>query len=172
MNWMYVISLFLHIIATVVWIGGLVFMTVLILPETQRLLAASEHGGVLHTLLNRMRRRFTPLANISLLVLVVTGIYQMSVDPHYEGLLQFTNTWSRAILIKHVAVIGMLIVGATMQWGVIPTIEKVQLYARQDRTLPALPTLDALRQRERRLIVVNCILGVLVLAFTAVATSV
>ena len=33
----------------------------------------------------------------------------MSGDPHYDGVLQFTNEWSKVILLKHVAIGGMIV---------------------------------------------------------------
>ncbi|HLV35082.1 MAG TPA: hypothetical protein VKY59_08220, partial [Spirillospora sp.] len=100
------ISQFFHLIATVVWIGGLVILTVLVWPETRRLLAESPGTYIL---LNRLRKRFLPLTNLSLAVLIVTGLFQMTANPNYEGVLQFANDWSRAILLKHIAIGGMVI---------------------------------------------------------------
>ena len=49
------ISLFFHILATVVWIGGLLVITLLVIPELQRVLA--EAPTVHHTL-RRLRNVF------------------------------------------------------------------------------------------------------------------
>jgi uncharacterized membrane protein len=171
LDWLFVVSLFFHLLATVVWIGGLVLMTVLVWPEARNALAQGTNPALM-TYLDRLRNRFNPLATLSLIVLIVTGLYQMARDPNYEGVLQFNNTWSRAILIKHIAVIGMIIAGAVMQWSVIPAIERANLYLSQGKKAPNLPDVESLRRRERRLVVVNCALGVLVLMFTAIATSV
>jgi uncharacterized membrane protein len=171
LDWLNVVSLFFHLLATVVWIGGLVLMTILVWPEARKALAQATYPS-LAAYLDRLRNRFNPLAALSLIVLIVTGLYQMARDPNYEGMLQFNNTWSRAILIKHIAVLGMIIAGAVMQWSIIPAIERATLYLNQGKTAPNLPDVERLRRRERQLVALNCGLGVLVLVFTAIATAV
>ena len=161
------ISLFFHLIATVVWIGGLVVLTVLVWPETRRILA--DNPGV-YSLLSRLRKRFLPLTNLSLAVLIVTGLFQMTADPNYKGVLQFTNDWSRAILLKHIAVGGMVICGVALQFWVAPALERAGLLAERHKGDPA--DWERLHRLEVRLTWLNVILGILVLGFTAWATSI
>ncbi len=111
------ISYFFHLIATIVWIGGLVILMVMVLPEARRVLGENP---AFYTLLARLRQRFFPLSNFSLALLVVTGLIQMSGDPHYDGVLQFTNEWSKVILLKHVAIAGMFVCGLALQYWVAP----------------------------------------------------
>src|SRR5215212_4739878 len=85
---MLALSFFLHMIATVVWIGGLFVLTILFWPETRALAERSEQGAVLLDLLDRVRKRFYPLTNFSLVVLIGTGLFQMEQNPHYDGLFQ------------------------------------------------------------------------------------
>lgn len=160
------ISYFFHLLATVVWIGGLVILVVLVWPEARRVL---ERDTALLTLLTRLRRRFVPLSNFSLVVLVITGLVQMSGDPNYDGLLQFNNDWSRAILFKHIAVAGMVIGGVVLQYVVTPALERATLLLERGKGDPA--EWERLRRREIRLTWLNVALGVAVLAFTAWATA-
>ena len=99
-------SLFLHLLATVIWLGGLFLLTLLVWPETRRSLAGNPQR---YRLLGRLRKRFQPLTWLSLAVLIVTGVFQMTADAHYEGMLQFGSPWSRAILLKPVALAGMVV---------------------------------------------------------------
>ncbi len=163
--WTLGISYFCHLIATVVWIGGLALLVLVVWPSARRVLGDDPK---LALLLADLRRRFTPLANLSLVVLVVTGMIQMSGDPNYDGLLVFDNAWSRAILLKHLAILGMVIVGAVLQWGLLPAQERAALLRSRGKDAPDLEHLD---RRERLLSMVNLILGGLVLAFTALATA-
>lgn len=164
MNALYAISLFLHVVATVLWVGGLILLSVLILPVLRKVAALD--------LLIHVRKRFYPLANVSLLVLGVTGVYQMSVDPHYEGLLRFDNLWSQAMLAKHIAFLGMVGVSAYLQMRVLPALDRVQLYRRREQPLPSGLDDGALQQQETQLIRLSGGMGLLVLAFTAVATAI
>ena len=163
------ISFFLHLVATIVWLGGLLFMIVIVWPETRTLIAKQDQSGALLVLLDRLRKRFYPLANLSLVVLIVTGFFQLGKNPHYDGLLQFTNDWTRAILLKHVAILGMLVAGVLLQWRVMPALDRANLLVRRGKEAP---DLERLQRRERQLLAVSCILGIVVLFFTAVATAV
>ena len=166
-QWVLAISYFLHLVATVVWIGGLVVLSILVWPEARTFI--DQRDNVLLAFLDRLRKRFYPLTNLSLIMLIVTGLFQMDRNPHYDGLLQLTNDWTRAILLKHVAVLAMLILGVTIQWGVLPALERAVLLAQRGKESP---DLDRWRRRERQLTVLNVILGLLVLLFTAIATSI
>lgn len=153
-------------IATVVWVGGLMILALLVWPETRRILAASP---ALYALLTRLRKRFFPLANLSLAVLIVTGLFQMTANPNYEGVLAFDNDWSRAMLFKHIAFAGMVVCGLLLQFGVVPALERASLLAERGKGDPV--EWERLRRREVRLTWMNVGLGLLVLAFTAWATA-
>jgi uncharacterized membrane protein len=161
------ISFFFHLIATVVWIGGLVIMTVLVWPEMRRSL---ENNPALFSLLTRLRRRFVPLSNFSLVVLVVTGLAQMTANPNYDGMLVIDNDWSRAMLLKHLSIAGMVVCGLVLQYGVAPALERASLLA--ERGKGDASEWERLRRREVRLTWLNVLLGVAVLAFTAWATAI
>jgi putative copper export protein len=154
------ISYFFHLIATVIWIGGLFVFALLLFPE----------GALVpEALLMRLRKRFLPLTNFSLVLLIVTGLTQMAGDPNYDGVLQFTNTWSVVILLKHLVIVGMLIAGAILQWNVIPELDRQGLLAGRGKEDAAL--IARLRRRETRLTWINVVLGAAVLGLTAWATA-
>lgn len=172
-DWLLAISLFLHLVATAVWVGGLLLMVILVWPEARALISRHEHGSVILDLLDRVGKRFNPMANLSLLVLIATGLFQMTQDPNYDGVLQFTNDWTRVILLKHVAILGMVVVGGVMQGGVMPALERAALLIRSGRdTGESAAALERLRRRQRQLTALNCVLGIVVLIFTAIATSI
>jgi uncharacterized membrane protein len=161
------LSYFFHLVATVVWIGGLVTLVILVWPESRRIL---EDNPALNTLLNRLRKRFFPLVNLSLAVLIVTGMIQMSGDPNYDGLMQFENEWSRVLLLKHIAILGMVVCGVALQYWVAPALERASLLAERSKGDPA--EWARLHKAEVRLTWMNVGLGMLVLAFTAWATAI
>jgi uncharacterized membrane protein len=160
------VSYFFHLVATVVWIGGLVTMTILVWPEARRVLA--ENPAMLQ-LLSRLRKRFVPLSNLSLVVLILTGLIQMVGDSNYDGVLQFDNEWSQVILLKHIAIFGMFICGLVLQYYVAPALERVGMLVERGKGDTA--RWEKLRRQEVRLTWINVGLGVLVLAFTAWATA-
>jgi uncharacterized membrane protein len=157
------LSYWLHMIATIVWVGGLALMALVVWPGAR---AALGPGPQLAGLLNRLHRRFTPLAWGSLAVLTATGLTQMAASEHYDGFLRFDNTWALAILLKHVAIGGMVLIGLYLQFGVQPALERLALL--EARGLDAAGA-EALRRRELTLTRVNLLCGVLVLGLTAIA---
>ncbi|CAG1771941.1 hypothetical protein BAC2_02066 [uncultured bacterium] len=161
------ISYFFHLIATVLWLGGLALLVLMVWPEARRALSESP---ALYAFLNRLRKRFYPLTNFSLFVLVLTGLFQMPADPNYMGVFDFSNDWSRLILLKHIAIIGMVICGLAVQYGVVPALERTSLLVERGKGDPA--DYERLRRREVRLTWANVALAALVLAFTAWATAI
>lgn len=160
------LSYFAHLIATVVWIGGLVTLTLFVWPEARRTLADNP---ALFALLTRLRQRFAPLTNFSLVVLVLTGFVQMSADANYEGALTFNNEWSRVMLAKHIAVFGMVVCGLALQYAAAPALERASLLRERGKGDPT--EWERLRRRDVRLTWLNVALGIAVLAFTAWATA-
>lgn len=155
---------FIHLIATVVWIGGLVIFTVFIWPESRRLIQNPDER---RQMLLQLHQRFRPAANLSLVALLGTGMVQMSVDDNYAGFLTFSNTWTIAILLKHIAFGGMVILAFLLQFGLVPAIERANLLASRGQS----NDLDALLERQTRLTRLTLGLGLLVLVFTAIATA-
>ena len=163
--WILALSYWLHMVATIVWVGGLALMALVIWPGAQAVIGP---GPQLAELMRRWQQRFSPLAWISLAVLVVTGLIQMTANENYTGLLRLTNPWSAAILVKHIAVGGMVVIGSYMQWALQPALGR--LAALEARGLgERAPELERLRRQERSLTRLNLLCGVLVLAFTAMA---
>lgn len=160
------VSLFFHLVATVIWIGGLMLLLILVLPAARHTLVENAQVSAFYS---RVRKGFFPLVNLSLVVLLFTGLVQMSADEHYAGVLQFTNEWSVAMLLKHVAYLGMIVCGLVMQYAVAPALERAALLANRGKGDPA--AYARLRTREHRLAWLTLILGIAVLGFTAWATA-
>jgi len=161
------LSLFFHIVATAIWIGGILLITFLVVPELNRALAEQP---ALHQLLSRLRKRFTIVGNLALTVLIVTGLLQMSTDPNYEGLLRFSNRWSQALLIKHILIIVMALCGLLLQFAVAPALERASLLRGRGKGDAA--EWRRLQKRERRLTIVIALLAVAILAASAWLTAI
>jgi uncharacterized membrane protein len=161
------LSLFVHILATVVWIGGLFVTLLVVFPEVKRVLNAKPE---LYRLLSRLRQRFYPISNLCVAALWVTGLFQMTADPNYNGLLQIDNLWSQVMFIKHILIVLMIIFGVALQYGVSPRLERVSLLLENQKGDPN--EWQRLRTREVHLTVLNALLGVGVLACSAIATAI
>ncbi len=152
------IAFWLHMAATIVWIGGLFYMAVIVNPALERL---PEQRG---RLAEDMRRRFQPLAWLSLFVLIGTGLLQMSGNPNYDGLFAFSNPWSRTILAKHIAIGVMVLVAAYQTWVLNPRLSRLAL--KQE-----VAASDQVANELSRLNRVSLAFGILVLGLTALART-
>jgi uncharacterized membrane protein len=162
-QWVLAAAYWLHMLATVVWIGSLSALALLVLPAAQRSLSATA----LADLLTALQRRLDPLAWLSLLVLTATGLLQMSASPSYDGLLAITNPWAAAILVKHLVIAGMVGISAWMTWGVLPALQRAALRRQRDATAAD----PAATQRAVWLLRLNLTLGIVVLGLTAIARA-
>jgi uncharacterized membrane protein len=165
-DWVLTTAYSAHMLATVVWIGGITFQAALLLP----LALKPETGPKLRSLLGSIRRRFLPLAWLSLAVLIGSGLTQMTASTNYAGFLVIQNRWSFAILLKHLGITVMLAVMAYQTWVLYPRwarLELIQARTTDDGTGADLKLL----RHEATLIRVQLLLSVIVLILTAVART-
>ncbi len=161
--WILALSYWLHMLATIVWVGGLSLMALVVWPGARAMLGP---GPELSEFIRRLQKRFNPLAWLSLAVLIVTGLTQMSANKNYDGLLRITNPWTVAILAKHLTVGAMILIGLYMQLSLQPELARLSLLESHGR--PA-PNAEVLRRREMNLTRLNLACGVVVLGLTAIA---
>jgi uncharacterized membrane protein len=159
-------SYLLHLIATVVWIGGLVVMAVVIQPIASKTITDAT---ALVKLLDAIHKRFQPLANLSLIVLILTGLVQLVANKFYKGFLAIDNTWSQAILLKHIAVGLMIVFALIMNFAIEPAVRRNAFLAAND--LIDDQAVAKLRSQQTRLNRLNLIFSILVLIFTAAARA-
>jgi uncharacterized membrane protein len=162
--WLLAFSYWVHLLATVTWLGGLLTMAVVAWPAVRnQVMDVGQWSELL--------RRFTPWANISLVLLWVTGFLQMSADENYEGLLSINSLWSQAILMKHIAVAGMMVFGLYSQWRLHPALARLAILEQKHPEL-AQSERNRLSRQESRVLRLNLVFALLVLLFTAIATAV
>jgi putative copper export protein len=115
-----------------------------------------------------MRKRFYPMSNLALVALLVTGLFQMTADPNYDGFMNFDNTWSKVMLLKHIVVGLMAVAGLILQYGVAPELERTSLLLEHGKLTDETDAKwQKLRRREMLLTWCNGLLGLSVLAFSA-----
>jgi uncharacterized membrane protein len=159
------LSYWLHMVATIVWVGGLAMMALVAWPGARKVLGP---GPQLGALFSDWQKRFNPLAWLSLAVLIGTGLTQMTANKNYAGLLTIANPWAGAILAKHIAIAGMIAMGAYMNWSLQPALARLALLEARGKSVPEVETL---RRREMVLTRLNLGCAILVLALTAIARA-
>ena len=157
-DWAITLTFWIHFLAAVTLVGSLVATSILVLPAVRTLDLVDQLN-----LIATIQKRMEPTAWFSLSVLIVTGLFQMSVNVHYNGFLSVSNQWTIALLTKHILVIALIVVSAVQTWDVLPSIRRLLLRkdkASQDEALK-------LQSREAWLLRANLILAILILGATA-----
>jgi len=163
-GWALALTYWLHLFATVTWVGSLAGVSLLVLPAMKRSLDAETQLVFIEAL----QKRLEPIAWFSMSLLLATGLFQMSVNPHYDGFLSTSTQWSVAILIKHLLGIVMIVLSAIQTWEVIPAIRRAILLSKKNKNADKL---DSLRRREILLLRLNFGLSLLILLATAFARA-
>jgi len=162
--WILAASYWVHLLSTIVWLGGIVLMAFIAWP-------ALNQGTLDANQWFQLQKRFLPWVNASLVLLLITGFIQMTNDENYSGFLAIDSLWAWAMLLKHVAYVVMVALTATMQFILYPAMTRTALLA-QTRPETAAAERDKLAAREIRYLRLNVAAAMIVLLFTAIATAV
>ena len=100
MHWAYTASVLLHILAATFWLGGMLFLAIVVVPALR---GAPERAR----LLERMGKLFERASVIALAVLLVTGV----VNLLFRGVAQVSDLWSSPALVLYLTMVA----GATLR---------------------------------------------------------
>ena len=96
------ISVWLHALATVVFVGHYLLLSGIYLPILEK------NSGMI---LSEISKRSRSWLYASLGIFLITGTYLMLIDPGYLGFMNFGNFWGIVMLIKHILILGMVALG-------------------------------------------------------------
>jgi len=162
------LSHFLHLLATVVWIGGIVMILSAILPVVN----ATLESPMKSRLMKGITERFTPLVNISILVLIVTGIVIAHHEKNFTSFLDFNNPWNAIMFLKHFFVALMVIIHFYRGLVLNPKIGRLSSQVNESQVAPSLSSQVVNLQRfSLNLIKTNLVLGLIVLLLTSISSS-
>ncbi|MCI0482276.1 MAG: DUF4149 domain-containing protein, partial [Candidatus Dadabacteria bacterium] len=110
MQTLYTLSVFLHVISAAVWVGGMSFLILVLIPVLRK----PEFRGLFPTLFYQAGVRFRIVGWIALVLLIITGTFNLS----YRGFgfadlatgRMFAGTFGHTLLMKLIAVGLILIV--------------------------------------------------------------
>ena len=151
-----IISVWVHLLATVVWIGGIFFILFVALPGARKNL---EQPG---KFMGELSKRFTPLANLSILLVFATGIIMSLSAGSFSDL---GSSESQILFIK--VSVALVMAGVHFYRGLIltPKIGKMTAEAR-----PA-DAIAKLQQLSLRLVKANLFLGMAVLFLSVMLSA-
>ena len=105
---LYQIAVLIHIVAAVIWLGGSLFLAMVMVPLSRRQMAVPAGGA---RLLGEVGRRFRPVAWASIVLMVASGAFvatdHWSITPadFFSG-----SGWFIRVLQAKVAIVGLVIV--------------------------------------------------------------
>lgn len=143
---------FLHDLFTAVWIGGLLTLTLSVMPAVKSTLGMSPQTKAL---MQTIQDRSSRLVYVSIIGLIVTGLLQAKRSEAFTGLFSTGNDYSLVLTLKHVLVIAMILITLSRSLG----LKKWKLAA---------PTREKLRAR---LLVANLALGIGVLVLSGFSAA-
>jgi uncharacterized membrane protein len=156
----------LHILATVVWIGGLAALSIFVLPAARRTMDQKGYSSFLTAMTSRLQQ----VGWLCLSVLVFTGLFQMVSHPNYQGFLVIDSSWALAILIKHLTVAAMLLLSIYITWGLMPALQRIAFIQSLGKMVDAAES-QKLEGRQVSLLQLNLFLSVIILLLTAWART-
>ncbi len=162
--WVLALSYWIHLLATVIWLGGMALMAFIAWPALRR-------GTLDGNQWFELQKRFAPWVSGSLIILLITGFVQMTNDANYNGFLVFDSVWAWAILLKHIAFLGMVVLTVYLQFFLYPSMTRINdlTATRPDLIAEEQATLS---RQEIRMLRINLACAAAVLFFTAIATAV
>jgi uncharacterized membrane protein len=98
---------FFHDLFTSIWIGGMFTLGLTVFPSIKKVLGM---GPQTIKLINVIQKKLSKFAYVSIAGLFVTGAVKAKMVPEFQGLLQFGNTYSFILGLKHILVILMVII--------------------------------------------------------------
>jgi uncharacterized membrane protein len=90
---------FLHVLAAITWIGGMLFIALVLVPVTRGL----EDAALRRRLVQAAGRRFRVVGWVALAVLVATGLVNLALRPELLGVPRF---WVKAALVAAALVLS------------------------------------------------------------------
>lgn len=154
-------SNWLHLLATVVWIGGMSTNLLILFPSLKEGLEPPAVGR----LMGIVMKRFRSLVYASMCILAVSGVVMNLLNTNYLGLLQFGNLWSVLTLIKHIFTLVLVVLAVYAFEGLGPKVAKAAAKG-------PFPELGRLQKKQMTLAVTGFTLGLAILLLTGIVTAI
>jgi uncharacterized membrane protein len=157
----------LHLAATVFWLGGMAAVVWVILPALSRPAFKIPVETQLN-ILQQTLRRVQAVGWFCLLVLSGTGMFQMSSNVNYKGFLEINGSWAWAILLKHIWIGGLILVQLYQSLGLEPELNRLILLTAKNGAVPK-EKIQAFYHKQRLAWIISLVFMVIILGLTALA---
>ncbi len=127
------LSLFLHVISAIFWIGGMLFLSLIIVPFLLALKSPQERSAVYR----KIGPKYRTLAWIAIIILLITGplnLYLLGINPSIIFTPAFLATaYGKALLVKLILVFTLVLSSLLHDFWVGPKArnsDKYRTYAK------------------------------------------
>ncbi|MDO8578822.1 MAG: hypothetical protein Q7R50_06545 [Dehalococcoidales bacterium] len=151
----------LHLAATVTWLGAMVTNMLVLMPAARETLEPQVMGRFMGSFM----KKFRPLVYLSIIALVVTGVIMMLLNRHYLGILDFGNLWTWLLLVKHIIIIIMVVMVIYAFETLAPKVGKLAAAG------PS-PELAKLQKLQMNIAMAGLLMALSVLLLTSVITAI
>ncbi|MBM4276226.1 MAG: hypothetical protein FJ134_17515 [Deltaproteobacteria bacterium] len=163
------VSRFLHLAATVIWVGGIWMILLVILPGAKTALESAPMAG---KLMKEITRRFTPMVNISIPVLIITGLIIGHLGKNITNPLDLYNHWTPVMLVKHLLVALMVVIHFYRGWLLTPKIGRLSSRLNESPEASSLSIQVAgLQKFSLNLVKTNLALGLMVIFLSGIRAA-
>jgi len=150
------VTTWVHLLSTVVWIGGIYFILYVALPSAKQ---AIEQPG---KIMGPISKRYVPMANASIILIIASGIVMSLASHNYADLAKLSSLWEQPLLVK--VLIVLLMASIHFYRGLILTPRITRLTSEGSHAEQT----AKLQSFSLRLVKVNFILGIVVLFVTSI----
>jgi putative copper export protein len=148
-----IINNFLHLSATVAWIGGMINQLFVLMPSLKK-----AEPQVSAQIMGVNIRRFRILTVVCIVILVVTGGF-LTLWRSAEGI-SIISTYGIILLVKHAYTLAIIILGLIAGFYTFPKMEKLT----QKKEEPV--KISKCRRCLTSFLITNTILGIIILLLT------
>lgn len=146
----------IHLVASAVWIGGIFFILFVAIPGARETL---EQPG---KLMGALSKRFVPLANISIILILVTGILMSFSNHSFSEITSLGSSRSQLLSVK--IMLALIMTGIHFYRGLVLAPKIMRLTADGGPS----EKVSGLQRLSLNLVKVNFLLGLTVLLFTGI----
>ena len=165
MNVYFALLDWVHLLATVTWIGGTIFYVLVLMPATS-VLDPPQRGK----LAGAIAKKYAPISGLAVLLLILTGVL-ISIE-FGTPVINLSTTYGILFLIKHICVLLMVCIGIVVGFVLGPKI-KPPAAGDQPAGPPPPPSPQVIKIQKTMVFLTTIImlLGIAVLLLTALARA-
>ena len=160
MQFSYTLVVLIHILAAIIWLGGMFFIAIVMVPALRRLEPPQKRIGVL----SATATRFRAISWIAILVLLITGVlnainHGVTMQKISTGEF-FSSNFGKILILKLILVFAMLVLSAIHDFILGPRLIELLNSSNPDSS----QRLKKNRKYVSWLARINALLGILVVA--------